>query len=257
MQTQRRRLFWPTLTTILGALLLVGLGTWQLERKAWKDDLIARIGKSAQSEPIVLDAAATLFRAGDEIEYTRVRARGRFLPERSRFLWAPGKSGPGYHVYTPLETPSGAILMVNRGFLPEAAINGLQAGGGDRGAAVEVVGLLRKPAKKATFEATNDVAKNRWYWRDIDGMTRSAFPEGGREFFPFFIDAEAAPAGAGHLTRGPQGGVTRLQLPNRHLEYALTWYGLAVAMIGVYFAFLRTRRERKSPLLSGRRKLIG
>ncbi len=240
MQIYSPRVFWPTLMTALAALLLFGLGTWQIERKAWKDGLIARVTAQAKGEPIVLDAAATLLKGGEAMEYTRVRARGRWLPDRSRHLYALSIREAGFHVYTPLETPTGAILFVNRGFVPRSQIAHFeQAAAANRGP-VEVVGLLRNPGAKGWFEADNDAKKNEWYWRDLDGMARSAFPDGRREVLPFFIDAEAAPgARPGDY---PRGGVTRVQFPNRHLEYALTWYGLGIALIGVYFAFLRGQR---------------
>jgi surfeit locus 1 family protein len=244
--------------TMCGALVLVGLGTWQLERKAWKEGLIARIAERSKADPIVLDAAATLHRSGSPLEYARVRARGRFLNDKARLLYAPSPSGPGFHVYTPLETPSGSILFVNRGFVPEAELATLKAAAGERSAPVDVIGLFRQPGRKGLFDPANDPQRNLWYWRDLEAMARSAFPDARREVLPFFLDAEAAQAGpAPGAAAYPRGGVTRLDLPNRHLEYALTWYGLALSLTGVYLAFLRSRRRPEPTLLSRRPPVTG
>jgi surfeit locus 1 family protein len=104
---------------------------------------------------------------------------------------------------------------------------------------VEVRGLLRPAAKPAFFAPANDASHNIWYWPDLMGMSASAFPAGSPvETLPFAIEADASPTPPGGL---PQGGVTRLTLPNRHLEYAVTWFGLALTLIGVYFAFAVNR----------------
>jgi surfeit locus 1 family protein len=242
-----RSLFWPTVLAVLATLFLIGLGTWQLERKAWKETLIQRIEQRSKAEPIVLDAAATLFQSGEDLEYTRVRARGRLLIERSQLLFHAQGTTAGYHVYTPLETPSGTILMVNRGFVPETELRQLDTAPTERSRVVDLVGHLRRAGQKGTFDGQNDPVKNRWYWRDLDGMLRATFPDTRRQAYPFFLEAEAAPAASQRTLGQPAGGVTRVQLPNRHLEYAMTWYGLAVTLIGVYLFFVRGRSKEPRP----------
>jgi len=108
----------------------------------------------------------------------------------------------------------------------------------------EVRGVVRVPRGKTTFTPQNDVAGNLWYWPDIPALTASAFPtEPTITALPFTIEADAQPAPPGGL---PKGGVTRISLPNRHLEYAVTWYGIALTLIGVYLAFAISRL-RTSP----------
>lgn len=243
----RRALFWPTVATALAALLLIGLGTWQLERKAWKEALIQKIELRSRAEPIVLDAAATLYRAGEDLEYTRVRARGQLLTDRSQLLFQAQGTTAGYHVYTPLETPNGGVLMINRGFIAEAGVRQLDTGASEWARSIEVVGYLRRPGRQGTFDGQNDPKKNRWYWRDLDGMVRAAFPNSPPLSYPFFLEAEAPPASQPRTAGQPQGGVTRVQLPNRHLEYAMTWYGFAVTLIGVYLFFIRSQTTALRP----------
>ena len=106
---------------------------------------------------------------------------------------------------------------------------------------VVVTGLARAPETQRLFTPDNDVARNIWYWRDLDGMAASVLAPGERaRVAPFFVESEAAPVPGGW----PKGGVTRLQLSNRHLEYAITWYGLAAALVAVYGVFARSRLRR-------------
>ena len=241
-----RGLFWVTLTTAVALAILAALGTWQLKRMAWKEALIEQIVVRANAEPIFLDGAATLYRAGEDLEYTPVRARGRFLHAKEMFYFASGPKGPGYHVYTPLIGPSGDMLLVNRGFITEVERNLDRSAGSDPAQLSEVVGLLRRPETKALFTPTNDRDHNLWYWRDLNGMADQALVAGSdarRKALPFFLDAVSAPVGTKLPPGTPRGGVTRLELPNRHLEYALTWYGLGLALIGVYIVFVRNRLQ--------------
>ena len=109
----------------------------------------------------------------------------------------------------------------------------------------EVVGLMRRPGKKGMFSGTNDISGNLWFWRDLDGMHKSVFDPTNVHTYPMFVEALSEPENPGGW---PKGGVTIVKLPNRHLEYALTWYGLALTLMGVYGAFVWQRlHEIKSP----------
>lgn len=243
-------LFWPTLAMLIVLGCLLGLGTWQLSRKAWKEELIETIHHRAGAEPIVLDAAVLLFKT-DDLEYTPVRARGRFIPAKTMLYFAPDQRlGPGYHLYMPLETQGGDLVIINRGFVPERELGAVQSRmQGPPESPTEVIGLLRKSGTKGLFAAANDRLQNRWFWRDLAGMTEHVQDGSRKSVAPFFLDAlqEKGPivAGVG------RGGATRLDLPNRHYEYAMTWYGLAAALIGVYLAFVRGRRNRRFQLTYG------
>jgi surfeit locus 1 family protein len=239
-------LVWPTLAALAGLAVLIGLGTWQMERKRWKEDLIAKIAARVHADPVPLPVSSRADRQ-DDLEYLHVVVRGRFLHEKERYLYAPTPAGLGWHVYTPLELPSQQAVWVNRGFVPDAKkAPGTRAQGQMQGE-VEVRGLTRYPAGPGWFAAQNDPAHNIWYWPDLAAMTASAFQRGPQDApggpqtataLPLAIDADAKPEPPGGL---PRGGVTRLELPNRHLEYALTWYGLAATLAGVYLAFAISR----------------
>ena len=271
----------PLLATLAGMALLIGLGNWQLTRKAWKEDLIHGLETRAKAPPVSLDEAVRRFKAGADVEYLRVRAEGRFDHSRERYLYAPSANeGPGYHVYTPLvviglkEGGAGTrpalaarTLLVNRGYVPEAKkspetrrsgqINDdpieIPAESYHRGAikGAVVVGLLRKSEVKGRFTPDNDANANLWYWRDLKGMAKTLISQncdadasGGAGcetlYYPFFLDQEVSDVPGGW----PRGGTTNINLPNRHLEYAFTWFGLAAALAGVFAAFAMQRLRR-------------
>jgi len=227
-------LVWPTALGLAGLAVLVGLGTWQLERKRWKDDLIAKITARVSAPPQPIERAAALLRRGDDIEYLHVAARGRFHHGKERYLYAPTRAGLGWHVYTPLELAPQRFVWVNRGTVPDDRKAPALRAQGQMAGEVALTGLVRTAMHPGAFTPNNDVAHNLWFWPDLAAMSASAFTDAGVETLPFGIDADARPAPPGGL---PQGGATRLALPNRHLEYALTWYGIAMTLVGVYAAF--------------------
>ncbi len=232
------RLIWPTLSAVAGLAVLIGLGTWQLERKRWKEDLLARIGTRVHAEPVALPEAERRAQAGADVDYLHVIASGRFHHDKERYLYAPAPRGLAWHVYTPLELAEGRFLWVNRGAVPDARKSAATRAEGQVAGEQSVRGLVRVPAGRARFAPDNDPGVNLWYWPDLDAMTASAFGTQKVAVVPFAIDADAQPPPPGGL---PRGGVTRIALPNRHFEYALTWFGLGLALIAVYLAFFVNR----------------
>lgn len=242
----RYRLLTSLITTIVAFALLVGLGYWQLQRLAWKEGLLAQISERTGAEPQPL--ADILARPGDDPEYRHVSVSGRFLHDHEQYLWAPdAKAGPGYHVYTPLEYRSGSVVWINRGFVPDAKKVAASRHEGQPEGDVTVTGLIRVPAaEQAMFAPDNAPERNFYYWASLGEMHAAAFSAGAMDKAPYFVDADAQPANAGGW---PKGGVTRVSLSNRHLEYAMTWFGLAGALIAVYAAFVvsRVRRQGEAP----------
>jgi surfeit locus 1 family protein len=226
---------------VAGLAVLVGLGNWQMSRKAWKEGLIARIAARTHAEPVPVSEALRRWRDNGDVEYLHVRVQGRFLNQRERHVFAVDERlGPGFHIYTPLKTPEGELVLVNRGFVPTPLRDPAERPAGQVDEPVTLTGLVRRPTPRGLFTPASEPARNLFYWPDYPSMLASQ-PEAGQgdlSAVPFFLDADAEPANRGGF---PRGGVTRLSLPNRHLEYALTWYGLALTLIGVFAAFARVR----------------
>lgn len=235
---------WPLLLAAGCAfLILIGLGTWQLERRVWKLNLIRQVDSRVEAPPHALPPPsdwAGLTRARDE--YDHVTATGTFDHGKETLIYtvlsdaAGPQKGPGFLVVTPLHLAGGGTVLVNRGFVPEAARAPAQRAAGQVEGQVTVTGLLRFPEEASYFVPANDPARNAWYRRD---PVEIAAARGLADAAPFLIDADGTPNPGGL----PQGGETRLAFSNRHLEYALTWYGLAAALVGVTVAYLLLRRR--------------
>jgi surfeit locus 1 family protein len=239
-------LVWPSVLSLVGLAVLVGLGTWQLARKAWKEELLAQIAARARATPVPLSEALRRWQENGDVEYLHVRVAGRFRHDREQHVFAvEDRLGPGFHVYTPLETPDGKYLaLINRGFVPATIRDAAKRAGGQRQGEVVVTGLARRPSPRGWFVPASDPEHNVYFWPDYPNLLAGAREPGRGDPapVPFFIDADAEPANPGGL---PKGGVTRLALPNRHLEYALTWYGLALTLAGVFAAFALSRLQRR------------
>jgi surfeit locus 1 family protein len=209
----------------LVALLLAGLGIWQIERRAWKRDLIARTEAKLAADPRPL-RPSDWSTVRKDAAYTRVTATGQWLPTVPVFVKAVTSAGPGAWVINPLRTPAG-IVLVNRGFVPDGQRQAIAPPAG-----TNATGLLRLSEPGGAFLRSNDPHGGRWYSRDVAAIARA---RGWRGVAPVFIDADAVPD-----VRWPLGGMTVVRFPNNHLVYALTWFGLA-AMAG-WFARMAARR---------------
>ncbi|SCB59847.1 surfeit locus 1 family protein [Rhizobium aethiopicum] len=240
----RRRL--PVITGILVLIslaILISLGTWQVERLYWKEGLLADIAARQAAAPVPLADIEAIAAAGGDIEYRKVTAAGRFINNKERHFFATWRGQTGFYVYTPLELADGRILFVNRGFVPYENKEPEMRMQGQLTGQQTVTGLARAKlaGKPSRLVPDNDVAKNIFYWKDLDVMAGSVGLDKAR-VLPFFVDADSTPNPAGL----PIGGVTQVDLPNDHLQYALTWYGLAAVLV-VVVAISWFRRPGKAP----------
>ena len=227
-----RPLFWPTLFTAPVVLLCLGLGFWQVERLFWKQDLIAQRQAAVAAAPVTAPRSLEEARG---MEFRHVSAEGVFLDDKEIFLGATSEAGrQGYQVLTPLQEPGGRIVFVNRGFIPAELKDRAKRAAGQIAGTVRVQGLLRLPPaeKPAWFLPDNRPDLNYWFWVDLPAVSAADKLD---RVAPFYIDADATPNPGGW----PKGGVTRLALPNDHLQYAITWFSLAVALIVIYVLFHR------------------
>ena len=186
--------------TAAAIAILLSLGKWQLDRRAWKEALIAAIEARTKEEPVdLLSAYSATYQSDLGFEYMRVKARGRFHHDKERYFYAPDPElGPGYHVYTPFEVAEGGgILFVNRGYVPEALKSADRRPQGQLDGEVEVTGLLRAPGQQGFFTPDNDPTRNLWYWRDLYGLLASAFGDASQPHIARFSTRKAPPPAAG------------------------------------------------------------
>lgn len=209
-------------------LVLMALGLWQVQRLAWKTDLIARVDARVAAAPVPAPGPAEWAGLTAEgAEYRRVTVTGRYVTDRDVLVQAVSDRGAGFWVMTPLVTDAGWTLLVNRGFVAldrrddRPLPQGVQT----------VTGLLRLSQPGGAFLRDNDPAANRWYSRDTAAIAASL---GLDDAAPYFIDAD--PVGDGQ----PIGGLTVIAFRNNHLAYALTWFVMAGGL-----AFLTIRALRR------------
>ena len=227
---------WPTVFALPIVLLCLGLGSWQIQRLFWKEGLIASRATAVAAPPVF---ASSIAGTAPAMEFHHVSDIGVFLHDKEIFVGATSEAGRnGYQVLTPLREPDGRIVFVNRGFIPAELKERAKRIAGEPAAPVHIEGLLRLPpdGRPNWFLPDNRPDMNYWFWVDLPAM---AAADNLDRVAPFYIDADATPNPGGW----PRGGVTRLALPNDHLQYAITWFSLAVAMIVIYVLFHRRNAE--------------
>ena len=220
---------------------LVSLGTWQVRRLAWKENLVATMESRRLQPPVALDALKSL---GEDAEYLPVATEGTFLHAAERHFFATHDGRSGYYVYTPMETYPGAFVFINRGFVPFDRKDPATRAEGQISGKVKIAGLARTilTEKPSWLVPDNEPARNIFYWKDFAAMRGSAGLPDGAKVAEVFIDADKTPNPGGL----PIGGVTILDLPNNHLQYAMTWYGLAVTLAVIWGVLaMRHKRQRR------------
>jgi surfeit locus 1 family protein len=216
--------------------ILIMLGTWQVQRMHWKEGLLATIEARVHAEPKPLDAVLSSGPAVADLEYTPVALEGTFVHAAERHFFATWNGASGFFVYTPLLRPQGDYVFVNRGFVPYDLKDAARRPQSLVDGPVAITGLLRAPLveKPSAILPDNDPGKNLFYWKDIRAMAASAGLPADAAILGVFVDADDTPNEGGL----PVGGVTIVDLPNNHLQYVVTWYGLAAALAAVLGAWL-------------------
>jgi surfeit locus 1 family protein len=240
--TATRRRSW--LGLLVPALLLwsvlVALGTWQLQRKTWKEALIATLTERLAAPPVAPpapDSWTHLNPASDE--YRRVKFTAAFDNGNEALVYAaasafrPDVTGRGYWVFTPARLPDGAVVIVNRGFIPEDRKDIAARAAGEIDGAVEIAGAMRWPDARNWFSPADDPAHNLWFARDPSAI---ATAKKIGPVSPFYVEQELPMPPGGW----PQPGKLVAQLRNEHLQYAVTWYGLALVLVVTFLVWARS-----------------
>ena len=233
-QGARRLSFGLIAFAVFAAMCSLGfasLGVWQVERLAWKNDLVAAVEARSTAVPLDLNEADWAAMDPETSEYQRVSVRGRFEGDDT-LSQAVTVYGGGFWVITPLALDDGRALLVNRGFVTAAERDvGISRPEG----VVVITGLLRASEPDGGFLRSNDPHGGRWYSRDVAEIGAA---RGIDNLAPFFVDADAMDEGY------PIGGLTVLTFSNNHLVYALTWFGLTLLSLFALYWLLRDRLRR-------------
>ena len=224
---------WPTLFTIPALITLIALGGWQLQRLAWKENIIAKI-ETAQNQPAV--SLTQLPNQLSEWEFRQIKLHGRYRHDKELHLGARHyRKQLGYHIITPFMLTGGDTILVNRGWVPTDKRNPSSRPETQTTDEQEIAIMLRTPKGRTLFAPDNDPAHNAWFWVDLPEMIKHL----NIKRIIGYAEAISQPKSyTGHAELPiPIGG--RFYLRNDHLLYAITWFSLAVVLMVVYVLYHR------------------
>lgn len=234
MSVSRKGAVAPIVIGVIGTAILLFLGAWQVQRLEWKEGLIAQIETRLAADPVALPDPLDPVR--DHL--LRVRVEGRLGTDELHAIHTVKFKGPGYRLIVPMDLQDQRIL-VDLGFVPEGQKDAVPREGSirwDSGRSADTVtGLLYWPGEADSFTPDPDLSRNIWFARDPEQMGAAL------NTYPVLLVAEAHSDDAVVLPQPP--GVN---LPNRHLEYALTWFGLALVWAIMSIFWLRAEIRKRT-----------
>ncbi len=240
---RRPSLWGPGLLALAAFVVLIGLSVWQLERKTWKEGLIDTLTRRLAAPPIALPPPGQWGRLKqEENEFRHVSFRAEILSDQEALVYTSGSafrpdvSGAGYWIFAPARIAGGGVIVVDRGFVPEGRQDPTTRAEGHVAGAIDIVGVLRWPETPGLFTPAGDPPRNLWFARDPIAIAQA---KQWGPVPPFYVEQEA-PVPPGGL---PKPGVLQVSLPNDHLNYALTWFGLALVLVAVFGFWARSRRR--------------
>ncbi|MCY4334132.1 MAG: SURF1 family protein [Litoreibacter sp.] len=221
-----KRMIVPLIFGCVGCAILISLGTWQVQRLAWKEGILAEIAQEIAAPPVALPAQAD----PETDRYLPVMLEGDFTGEELHVLFSIKNVGPGYRVIALFNTKDGRRVLVDRGFaftnekdLNRSADN------------VSLIGNLHWPNEIDSFTPEPDIEGNIWFARDLPAMAEELGAE------PLLIVARSETPRTPGVSPVP---VTPTGIPNDHLQYAITWFLLAIAWAGMTAYLLWRIRQR-------------
>ncbi|AQS40899.1 MAG: SurF1 family protein (Surfeit 1) [Candidatus Tokpelaia hoelldobleri] len=214
------------------------LGIWQVQRMGWKANLVMQVETRLHLPPRPAPPPAQWpMVTAENYDYMPVRISGHFLNDKEVLVNAVNGADSGYWVMTPLETVDGAVVFVNRGFVPMDYRNAAVRAAGRIEGETSVTGLLRMSEPKKMLWRKNTPPNERWVLRNTDEMAQA---RGLAQAAPYFIDADKT----GNIGGLPVGGLTVVRFPDNHLVYAITWFLLAAGVAAATFFVFRPKKTR-------------
>jgi surfeit locus 1 family protein len=228
---------WPTIITLVMLTILVGLGTWQLERRAWKTELLATIAERMNAAPVDLPADID---DPSGWRFRNVQVSGHFANDHALDLYGRTYDGKaGVHLLVPLIRDDGGAILVDRGFVPFVHDNALAEFPTDDDR-LTLTGIVRLPEPGGWFLPSAKPAENIWYAVDIPAMSAAT----GLRLAPIYIAAR--PSGSAEWPAAT-GGTEGTGIRNEHLNYAIFWFSMAAALLVIYGMSSLKRGERAEP----------
>jgi surfeit locus 1 family protein len=233
--TAKARAVSAAIAAALGIVVLIGLGTWQVQRLHWKEGLIASIEIELAKEPAIFDELTPEART----DFTKVMLIGVLDSRQNRFLMATYEGGAGWQVVTPLLLSGNRVILIDRGTIPESKLNEFR-----NEAAREltlVKGILRLRRDEPNwFTPENDPIGNRWYWWDVAAILNSLELPSSTVSVPIVVQRLPDPGDQSLPKPQPPSA----NLANNHLGYAITWFGFAVILAVIATLFIRQQTKK-------------
>ena len=229
----------PTLFTALAVSAMLALGGWQLQRLHWKQELLASIAAAQAAPAIDLDALP-----GDapgetpvpDLAWHAVKVSGQFDHAHELRLIPRTRDGQvGAELITPLVTANGRVWLINRGWVPQAQLEPATRPNSQPAGVVSVSGRARQPAPRSWMQPANNPARNQWFYVDLPAMAAATGQP--HSVTTLYIEADANRDSSAL----PLGGAGQHDIPNNHLEYAITWFSLAGILTIIYAVFVLSR----------------
>ena len=235
-----RPLFWPTFFAIPSLLVLIMLGSWQVQRLYWKTDLLEEYKMRSQAQAVYPE-----FDNGP-IEFQRVAISGQFQHEDTVYLTGRTYEGnAGFHVITAFQSEKGDVFLVNRGWVSEAYREPEKRAFSMIEGRTTIDGIIRLPQRQGSFVPDNEPKRGFWFTMKPDEVADHLNLADATQ--SYYIDIVRDPEA--ELTL-PIAAEMKIDVRNAHLNYAITWYGVALSLVGVYFAY----HHSMGRLTFGRRK---
>ena len=216
-----KKLFLFKVFVFLFITLFCVLGTWQLYRLQWKQDLINDIKKGLESVPI-------LYTSDLNKNYQRVKLSGEYIFKKQIYLYSLNQKGvPGYDVITPFQTTNKENVLINRGWIQKDKKNKLPM----ISTLTDITGMLRMANRRNIFTPENDIKENIWFYLNSEDIEKST----GMKFSNYIVYLEDK------NIKIPQPKKITIDLPNNHLKYAITWYSISISILFYYLYFRRNK----------------
>jgi surfeit locus 1 family protein len=227
---------WPVVSAAtIGIALLSSLGIWQLQRLAQKQALLSEIDRRGAADPVDVSEAIRLYRGGENIEFIKVFARGRFLHDSEKHMIGAFEGNPAWEVVTPLVTADNSLIVVDRGVVPDALRHPDTRTDSNPLGDVEVSGVIRSHGEgRGLFSPANDIKANLWFWWDVSAMLESTSNPQAATPVPLVLQVTPVVGEA----RFPRPIALRTAIPNNHLQYAITWFALALVLAVIAGLFI-------------------
>lgn len=218
-----------TVATLIALAVLIGLGTWQLQRRAEKHVQLDQIASRAKAAPAPIEI---LLGAGNYAAHRAATAQGTFDHAAESYVYAPrpneGAARPGFKVIAPFRLASGGLVLVDRGWVTAERKSPDSRKPGQAEGEIEIAGRLRPSSRPGTFTPPPDAATRTFYQRDSTAIAKL---HGLELTSPLILEATSKVEG------GPEPLASELNIPDNHLQYAITWFALAVVLLIVYLSF--------------------